>query len=69
MRVHSAVSCGRLMQYACRSVNFASYLIFFYQGSYNSNSSGTFQYHLVYITQAVSILEIGSEEVSSLAVK
>jgi hypothetical protein len=69
MRVHGVVSCGRLMQYACGSVNFASPLIFFYGGSCNSDTPGTFRYHLVHIIQAVSILEIGSEEVSGLAVK
>jgi hypothetical protein len=40
MLVHSAVSCGRLMQKA-------SPLIFFNQVSYNNNSLGTFWYYLV----------------------
>jgi hypothetical protein len=43
MHVHSAVSRGRLMQYACRSVTLASPLIFFHGGNYNNNSPGTFQ--------------------------
>jgi hypothetical protein len=36
MRVHSAVSRGRLMQQACGTVTLASSLIFFHGGSYNS---------------------------------
>jgi hypothetical protein len=35
MHVHSLVSRGRLMQYACRSMTVTSPLIFFHQGSYN----------------------------------
>jgi hypothetical protein len=42
--IDSAVSCGRLMQWACRSVTLASLLIFFHRSSYNNNSPGTFRY-------------------------
>jgi hypothetical protein len=42
MHVHSMVSHGRLMQYACGSVTFAPSLIFFHLGSYKNNSPGTF---------------------------
>jgi hypothetical protein len=35
-------SRGRLKQQACRTVTLASPPIFFHQGSYNNNSSGTF---------------------------
>jgi hypothetical protein len=42
IRVHSAVSRGRLMQEACGSVTLASFLTFFHRGSYNNNSPGTF---------------------------
>jgi hypothetical protein len=44
MCVHSAVSCGRLMQLPCGSVTLASPLVFFQRGSYNNNSPGTFRY-------------------------
>jgi hypothetical protein len=47
MRVHSAVSSGRLMEYACGSVTLASPLIF-HPGSYNNNIPGTFQYTSYY---------------------
>jgi hypothetical protein len=47
MRVHSAVSRGRLMQQACGSVTLTSPLVFFQRGSYNK-SPRTFRYHLVY---------------------
>jgi hypothetical protein len=40
--VHSVVSHGRMMQYACGSVTLASPLIYFQGGSYNNNSLGTF---------------------------
>jgi hypothetical protein len=43
LRVHSAVSRGRLMQQVCRGVTWASTLIFFHQGSYNNNSPETFR--------------------------
>jgi hypothetical protein len=47
MRVHSAVSRGRLMQLACRSVTFVSPLIFFHRGTYYNKSAGTFRHKLV----------------------
>jgi hypothetical protein len=42
--VHRVASCGRLMQKYWGSVTLASPLFFFHQGSYNSNSLGTFRY-------------------------
>jgi hypothetical protein len=45
MDVHSAVSRGRLMQQACRSVTLTFPLIFFHRGNYNNNSPGSLQYH------------------------
>jgi hypothetical protein len=42
MHVHGVVSCGRIMQQACKSVTLASPLIFFHRGCYNNNSLGTF---------------------------
>jgi hypothetical protein len=43
MRVHSVVSHGRLMQWACGSVTLASRMIFFHRGSYNNSTLGTFR--------------------------
>jgi hypothetical protein len=47
IRVHSAVSRGRLMQQDCGSVTLASPLIFFHRESYNNNSPGASRLHLV----------------------
>jgi hypothetical protein len=49
MRVHSALSRGRVRQQAFGSVTLASTLIFSHRDSYNNNSPGTFRYHLVQI--------------------
>jgi hypothetical protein len=60
MLVHSVMSCGRVMQQACRSTTLASPLILFHQGSYNSNSPRTFRYTSYVMKCTHSIIRVHS---------
>jgi hypothetical protein len=53
IHVHSTVSCGRLMQYACESETLGSPLIFFHRGSHNNNNPGTFGQNLVFVQKTM----------------
>jgi hypothetical protein len=49
IHVHNAISQGRLMHQACRSVTLDPPLIFFHGGIYNSNGLGAFWHNLIQI--------------------